>query len=172
MAIQILREAVLTPTSIYFEIKLYIEVVERSWSSSDPVDEVVEAVADKLVNKAFDDDRLRDILAHAGYTVVGIETDLVDGGGLAHKEGNKAYSYTVYGTTYNIKETITPKEAKKLANVIYQEFPLKETSYPLVGIPIDGYPLAKSDLDKQDAEIDCRVIALSINSNGKNVYFS
>ena len=56
--------------------------------------------------------------------------------------------------------------------MIFNDFPLEVKSYPLEGIIVDGYPLIKSDLDEQNAEVDCRVIALSIASNGKNVYFS
>lgn len=171
MAIKILNTGAASASVLYTELCLDIDVTERSWSSSDPFDEVVLGVANKLEGLVFNDYKLKSLITGSGYTVQNIKAEMVDGGPVFRKQ-NGAFSSKVVGYTVEIAEKLTPAKAKKLASVIFNDFPLEVKSYPLEGIIVDGYPLIKSDLDEQNAEVDCRIIALSITSNGKNVYFS
>lgn len=172
MAIRLLNEASsAAPTEIYFEIKLRIEVAERSWGSSDPVGELADAVAERLGGRIFDPDRICGIIARAGYTIAVADLDMIDGSLDARQSGNEASVYAIYGGTISLAEALTPEEGKKLASLINREFPAKETTFSLVGIPVDGYPLRKSDLDNPDAEVDCYVSSLAVSSNGKCLYF-
>lgn len=173
MAIRLLNEADSdASTKIYFEMKLIIEVAEHSWGSSDPVDAVAGAVADSIAEKAFDTDRFERVISREGYTITDSDYKIVDGSLNPRKDGNEATVYCILGGDVTLAGAMTSeKDAEKLARAIHRDFPPKETSYPLEGIVIDGYPLRKSDLDKPDADITCYVSTLGISSEGRNLYF-
>lgn len=170
MAIRILNEADLSASALYVELRLDIDVTERSWSSSDPFEELIYGIENKLDEIVFNEYKLEGIISKEGYTIQDMEVEEIEDGSIFKKQDG-AFSSRVIGYTVRIAEEFTPREAQRLASIIYEKFPIKEKAYSLVGIPIDGYHLTRSDLDEQDAEIDCRIITLSIASNGKNVYF-
>ena len=157
-------------TEVYVELRLTVEVAEKSWGSSDPVEDIVKGVVDNLHDKVFDSDRLENILRNLGYNVTDIEHEEVDDWTI-YKNGNEADTSIVEGFSVSIEESITEKEAEEIASAIYKKFKFKDKKYSLVGIPIEGIPLRSSDLDNPYAEIECRFPAMSISSNGKNLYF-
>ena len=117
MAIRLLNEASTSASVLYVELRLDIDVTERSWSSSDPFEEVVLGVADKLEGFVFNDYKLKSLITGSGYTVQSIKAEEVDGGSVFRKQSG-AFSSKVVGYTVDIAEKLTSAKAKKLASVL------------------------------------------------------